>query len=343
MYTPDSNTPLQRFDLASLPIRFDDEGRVCLNDLHKASGGLEKNKPAKWLRNDKTIELIKEFDRTNFDRCADLHTANMKHSLNSANSQSLPMGSDFKCADLYILPEGPEIKGTDLSLLPKPAVKIVEGRNGGTWIIKPLVYSYAMWVSPKFHRMVCEMLQAMDEGRLSLHSAPAETEFDKQLELVTKLGAQFNLGKNEQLEMLRSTIEGYGLVVPHVIETNSELDTSILQPKRPAAKTDWAWVLKQYFEMLNNLEVNKATHPYAFEEGLFLTRTSYIINCLYQNKKVWARMARHGLTSDRLLKRWCKAQGVVVQDGKEKSIQARRVANCCCFSLQALSELGIEL
>ncbi|EGQ7985302.1 hypothetical protein HRO22_000753 [Vibrio vulnificus] len=341
-----------------MPIRFDDEGRVCLNDLHKASGGHRKHQPALWLRNDQTRALIEEFDGSPDERVANLQPANMKHGLNSANSQSLSMGSEIKGADLHLLPEGSEIdrstdlytvpmgsdfKYTDLYIYPKPAVKVVEGKYGGTWIIKPLVYSYAMWVSPKFHRMVCEMLQAMDEGRLSLHSAPAETEFDKKLELVTKLGAQFNLGKNEQLEMLRSTIEGYGLVVPHVIETNSELDTSIPQPKRPAAKTDWAWVLKQYFEMLNNLEVNKATHPYAFEEGLFLTRTSYIINCLYQNKKVWARMARHGLTSDRLLKRWCKAQGVVVQDGKEKSIQARRVANCCCFSLQALSELGIEL
>lgn len=330
MYTPDSNTPLQRFDLASLPIRFDDEGRVCLNDLHKASGGLEKNKPTFWLRNDKTRALIEEFDRTNFDRCADLHTANMKHGLNSANSQSLPMGSEIKGADLHLLPEGPEIKGTDLSLLPKPAVKIVEGRNGGTWIIKPLVYSYAMWVSPKFHRMVCEMLQAMDEGRLSFNenTHPADSKIDFIAKATSKLG----LGDEYKMQLLREVMSEL-TPVTQVTET----------PKRTAAKTDWAWVLKQYFEMLNNLEVNKATHPYAFEEGLFLTRTSYIINCLYQNKKVWARMARHGLTSDRLLKRWCKAQGVVVQDGKEKSIQARRVANCCCFSLQALSELGIEL
>lgn len=42
-------------------IRRDKEGRYCLNDLHKAAGGEAKDKPANWLRLDKTKELIEEY------------------------------------------------------------------------------------------------------------------------------------------------------------------------------------------------------------------------------------------------------------------------------------------
>lgn len=35
-----------------------------------------------------------------------------------------------------------------------PAVSVAPGRNGGTWVVKELVYAYAMWISPKFHIQV---------------------------------------------------------------------------------------------------------------------------------------------------------------------------------------------
>lgn len=54
-----SNKSFQ-LSLSSINIREDDEGRFCLNDLHKVSGNADKHKPAFWLRNDQVKELIAE-------------------------------------------------------------------------------------------------------------------------------------------------------------------------------------------------------------------------------------------------------------------------------------------
>ncbi|MCC6106120.1 KilA-N domain-containing protein [Acetobacter sp.] len=54
---PNSNTNLT---ILSTTIRQDAEGRYCLNDCHKASGGDATKAPAQWLRNDQTKALIGE-------------------------------------------------------------------------------------------------------------------------------------------------------------------------------------------------------------------------------------------------------------------------------------------
>ncbi|MDH1005673.1 KilA-N domain-containing protein [Acinetobacter junii] len=104
------------FVIGDFTIRQDEEGRYCLHDLHKASGALEKHQPAFFMRNKQTKDLIEEIENS-----ANLHSSESERS-----------------ANLQI------------------AVKVIKGGAGeqGTYVVKELVYAYAMWISPKFHLMV---------------------------------------------------------------------------------------------------------------------------------------------------------------------------------------------
>ena len=128
-----SGTPAQppagHLTIAGCEIRRDADGRYCLNDLHKASGGLRHHRPVKYLTNKRTKVSI-------------AHLA-AEAAAKSPNSETL--------------------KGPNSDLLP---VTITRGRNGATYVVKELVYDYAMWVSPAFQFAVIRAYDALVTGIL---------------------------------------------------------------------------------------------------------------------------------------------------------------------------------
>ena len=101
--------------IGDFSIRQDEDGRYCLNDLHKASGGQDRHKPKYWTGLIQTKELVQEV-----------------------------------------------CKGGITPLDEKQVITTIHGGNNrGTFAAKELVYSYAMWISAKFHLMVIRAYDAL--------------------------------------------------------------------------------------------------------------------------------------------------------------------------------------
>ena len=50
--------------IANIGIKQDDQGRYCLNDLHRAAGSEKRHQPSNWLMLKQTSELIEELSIT---------------------------------------------------------------------------------------------------------------------------------------------------------------------------------------------------------------------------------------------------------------------------------------
>lgn len=147
--------------LDGIAIRQDDQGRFCLNDLHRAAGKEQRHKPVHWLDNEQTKRLI--------DECA-----------KSLIQSEVGISTSFE----------------NKSLAP---VVVLKGGNGpqGTYVIRELVYAYAMWISPAFHLRAIRFLDAAlrspatpqpdhDCARLLQLTRAALLEVAPQLELVAR-------------------------------------------------------------------------------------------------------------------------------------------------------------
>ncbi|KVE37662.1 phage antirepressor KilAC domain-containing protein [Burkholderia sp. BDU5] len=122
--------------ITGVAIRTDAEGRYCLNDLHRASGGEAKHQPANWLRMQQTTDLAAEMER-----------------------------------------EIPHFRG-------------IQSKQGlGTFVVKELVYAYAMWISPAFHLKVIRAYDEMVSG--AKVAAPSLPNFANPAEAARAWAEQF--------------------------------------------------------------------------------------------------------------------------------------------------------
>lgn len=108
------NPNIQPLVIGDLSVRQDEDGRYCLNDLHKASGGENKHTPYRFIRLDQTIDLVNEIEQA-----------------------------------------------PDMVLGHKAVNSIHGGNDRGTYVVKELVYAYAMWISAKFHLQVIRAYDSM--------------------------------------------------------------------------------------------------------------------------------------------------------------------------------------
>ena len=168
--------------VADIQVRMDNEGRYCLNDLHKAAGGAEKHAPYKWDRRGQIDDLVDELKKT---------------SQMGGNNWVTPISS-------------------------------VGGRNGGTFVVKELVYAYAMWISPAFHLKVIRAYDTLQTQGIAVAEHAAEdlladplTYLERVFEQAKKLQAERDLAL-VRLDEQQPKVEAYD----DFMETDSLFSTT---------------------------------------------------------------------------------------------------------------------
>ena len=187
-----------------------------LNDLHQASGGLDRHSPFRFMRNESTQELISE----------------MKNEMNTKSGVQK------------------EAQGSDLIF------KTLRGRNiQGTWVCEELVLSYAMWISPKFHLIVLRAFLAMHRNQPQQLALPEPekkytfefTEYElEQLVWLWCGHKQMNTLLGDMIKPLE-TIGSYftGMVISHHQEYQRQYKNTLptiqrlIQPFKASNRMNW--------------------------------------------------------------------------------------------------------
>lgn len=139
------------------------DGLYSLNDLHQASGGEPKNKPALFLGLDKTQDLINEI---------------------------------AKGRDSYLSETAEEGAVTTPVVVIDPAiVRTVRGVKGGTFACKQVVVAYGAWINPRVHLAVIDAFLDQQAINQQVPALPALITPAQAGELSTLIAERFPEGK----------------------------------------------------------------------------------------------------------------------------------------------------
>lgn len=145
------------------------DGLYSLNDLHRASGGLKRHQPSNFIRKKQTQALIAELKAEIFS------------------------SSEMRSLEPVRVVEGIQADGT----------------SQGTFVCRELVYSYAMWISPRFQLMVIRAFDAIANQQQQLSQRLNDLCHD--LEIVddglTRAGRFLSIGGKQIKPQLKQQID----------------------------------------------------------------------------------------------------------------------------------------
>ncbi|EFH9651257.1 KilA-N domain-containing protein [Escherichia coli] len=234
-----------------IEVRRDAYGRYSLNDLHRAavaSGANSRTKePGKFLSSQQITELVQEL----------------------IDTQNLGVGS---------------FNETTQNLGSKPVSKI-EGRNGGTYVCKELVYAYAMWISPSFHLKVIRTFDMVTSAPEKL-SGQAADKMQAGVILLDFMRRELNLSNSSVLGACQKLQEAVGLpnLAPrYAIDAPADAHDGSSRPTLSLSA-----LLKQYGIRLT---ANQAYHQMV-KLGIVEQRERYSRTAINNIKKFWSLTAK---------------------------------------------------
>ncbi|EAN8596565.1 KilA-N domain-containing protein [Salmonella enterica] len=234
-----------------IEVRRDAYGRYSLNDLHRAavaSGANARTKePGKFLSSQQITELVQEL----------------------IDTQNLGVGS---------------FNETTQNLGSKPVSKI-EGRNGGTYVCKELVYAYAMWISPSFHLKVIRTFDMVTSAPEKL-SGQAVDKMQAGVILLDFMRRELNLSNSSVLGACQKLQEAVGLpnLAPrYAIDAPADAPDGSSRPTLSLSA-----LLKQYGIRLT---ANQAYHQMV-KLGIVEQRERYSRTAINNIKKFWSLTAK---------------------------------------------------